>query len=343
MHETMVRERRPRKQIPDRRSDHSKSVPLVYFLLIEDSGPLRIKIGETEKGLAKRLSDHNRSGLGIKQEITPLCVIRGDHTDERRIHRYFAAELMDGEKEIFDPSERLKGYVRWLRDQYFTWVPDCQYCTEMPDDSLPQVESTLWLPNESRTKVAPLKTGLFDEFGPLDMPPREVSIDDFYTNQIVIDAAREVLGEIDLDPASHSIANEVVKAKKIFTMHDNGLNHPWHGRVWLNPPFSQWQEWIPKILSEWRSGRVDAMCILSANRTTSARYFEPIKSTCVSSCSFNGRIPFWGGLATSSPDDGHTVYFFGSNVLKFYDVFSTLGTVSLTAKHFAKLLEVPQC
>ena len=61
---------------------------------------------------------------------------------------------------------------------------------------------------------------------------------EWYTPADIIAAARNVLGTIDLDPASGEIANETVKATKIFTADDDGLAHDWEGNIWLNPPYS---------------------------------------------------------------------------------------------------------
>ncbi|NCD04224.1 MAG: adenine methyltransferase [Clostridia bacterium] len=59
--------------------------------------------------------------------------------------------------------------------------------------------------------------------------------DEWYTPVEIIRS----LGEFDLDPASSPEAFRLNRsAKKIYTAQDNGLIQSWHGRVWLNPPYS---------------------------------------------------------------------------------------------------------
>ncbi len=57
-----------------------------------------------------------------------------------------------------------------------------------------------------------------------------------YTPAVYIDAGRHVLGDIDLDPASCAVANQTVRARRYYTAADNGLERPWGGRVFMNPP-----------------------------------------------------------------------------------------------------------
>ncbi len=57
-----------------------------------------------------------------------------------------------------------------------------------------------------------------------------------FTPPAIVDAARALLGGIDLDPASCEAANRTVKAERIFTKQDNGFAREWNGRVFLNPP-----------------------------------------------------------------------------------------------------------
>ena len=60
---------------------------------------------------------------------------------------------------------------------------------------------------------------------------------EWYTPPEIVEAARETMGVITLDPASSARANETVRATRYLTQEENGLGQcVWQGNVFLNPP-----------------------------------------------------------------------------------------------------------
>ncbi len=89
------------------------------------------------------------------------------------------------------------------------------------------------------------------------------SSNEWFTPRDIIDRVYQVLGEIDLDPASCPEANLVVEAKNFFTKEINGLTQEWHGKVFCNPPGNKtknksntvlfWQ----KLINEVSAGHIE--------------------------------------------------------------------------------------
>lgn len=116
--------------------------------------------------------------------------------------------------------------------------------------------------------------------------------DEWYTPSDVIELARSVLGEIDLDPASNPHAQKTVKAKKFWTKQDDALVREWHGRVFCNPPYSTTlvQRFTEHLLGEIDAKRVSASIYL-VNNCTDTAWFHSLADR-FPFCLTKGRIPF---------------------------------------------------
>jgi len=120
--------------------------------------------------------------------------------------------------------------------------------------------------------------------------------DEHNTPEYLIEAAREVLGHINLDPMSNHSANKTVKAERYFTKENDGLSLAWFGTVWLNPPFSLIDKAVPKLISEYEEGRVREAVILlkSAVETKTYQLLYPYPF-----CELNKRVKFIPGDLTN--------------------------------------------
>ena len=163
--------------------------------------------------------------------------------------------------------------------------------------------------------------------------------DEWFTPPDIIEKAREALGGIDLDPASHAIAQATVRAKTFFTAADNGLDRPWSGRVWLNPPFNRTllSLFAEKLVAEYASGAVEQAILLTYDYTDVGWFHAAARAAQVI-CFPSGRIHF---LAPSgeenSPRQGQALFYFGRDDVAFRRTFADVGLV-MTASEEAPLL-----
>jgi phage N-6-adenine-methyltransferase len=149
---------------------------------------------------------------------------------------------------------------------------------------------------------------------------------EWYTPERYSEAAREVMGGIDLDPATHEAAQRTVQATQYYTAQDDGLSLSWHGRVWLNPPYAQplMSSFVRKLISEFTSGSVDQAVMLTHNYTDTA-WFHEAQASALLLCFTRGRISFVG--ASGPPTQGQAFFYFGSDGEKFREVFSNFGFI----------------
>jgi phage N-6-adenine-methyltransferase len=156
---------------------------------------------------------------------------------------------------------------------------------------------------------------------------------EWYTPPEYIEAAREAMGSIDLDPASCEVAQANVKARRHFTIDDNGLDKKWSGNVWLNPPYSK--ELIglfaEKVVGE--SSRFKQAIVLVNNATDTA-WFHRLASVASAACFMKGRIRFLDktGSPANTPVQGQVAIYIGPGVDEFRKAFSRFGVVMFFAE-----------
>jgi ParB family chromosome partitioning protein len=158
---------------------------------------------------------------------------------------------------------------------------------------------------------------------------------EWYTPKIYIDAAREVMGDIDLDPASSVAANGVIGADQFYTEEDDGLTKEWSGRVWLNPPYGQpvMTQFCDKLVESFDDGFVEQAIVLT-NNATETKWFHRLASAASAICFPLGRISFWYPERESfTPLQGQAFFYFGKSVHTFRKTFQQFGIVLLTQEN----------
>ena len=151
---------------------------------------------------------------------------------------------------------------------------------------------------------------------------------EWYTPEKYIAAARRVLGDIDLDPASSPVANQTVQAAKIYTAENDGLNREWRGRIFLNPPYSKGQieSFAKKFCEEFDAGNVMSAIVLVDN-ATETQWFSWLVNRAAALCFTVGRINFIreGEETRGHHTRGQCFLYYGSDTEKFFGEFSQIG------------------
>jgi len=174
------------------------------------------------------------------------------------------------------------------------------------------------------------------------------------TPLVFIEAAKQVMGYIDLDPCSDVTINQGVGAERIYTLQDDGFAKDWEAdTVWLNPPGTSISngkvikgvQWIRKLHESIKSGKVNqAIALTYRGGSFGGLGYEIISEyihcfTCagVTSTAVNGsgRISFEliedeeRYSQSSNTQSSVFTYFYRStlDLYPFYDVFKQFGVI----------------
>ena len=154
---------------------------------------------------------------------------------------------------------------------------------------------------------------------------------EWYTPARYVEAARDVLGGIDLDPASCAEANRVVGAAHYYTAQTDGLAHPWPGRVFLNPPYGKSAPkgtavFVPKLAAEYEVGRTTAAILLTSAHGTETDWFAFLWDQTI--CFTDHRLDYWNpDPVEGGPTFGSAFTYFGPEPARFARRFAEFGAI----------------
>jgi hypothetical protein len=122
------------------------------------------------------------------------------------------------------------------------------------------------------------------------MPKKHPSSDEWYTPPEIIENVRNILGTIDLDPASCEIAQKTVKAGTYWKIDEDGYHREWFGKVFINPPYladklgkygeskktTATKYWMEKALDQIATNPNVIEIIMLVNRSDASWYYDLI-------------------------------------------------------------------
>jgi hypothetical protein len=155
--------------------------------------------------------------------------------------------------------------------------------------------------------------------------------EEWYTQPAYIEAARRVMGDIDLDPASCAEANKTVRARWYMTGLENGLEQEWRGRVFMNPPFGDAGPlFVTKLIEGYEHGQIEQAVLLCAARVDTL-WFQPLFRYLV--CFPQGRAQYYKPGQSSSPAFPSAVAYLGTEDGAFIREFGPFGSVMVRATY----------
>jgi ParB family chromosome partitioning protein len=156
-----------------------------------------------------------------------------------------------------------------------------------------------------------------------------------------LDAARELMGAIDIDPCTTERAQERIMATVYYTKETNGLDKPWLGRLWLNAPYDAGiiEQFMDRAIEQYLIGNILEGLILTHTNNTHYEYFQKVLKECAAACFVRDYIHWTSGHVQEEekinemginwhPEytkHGNAVLYLGVRPYNFKKVFSKFG------------------
>jgi hypothetical protein len=122
------------------------------------------------------------------------------------------------------------------------------------------------------------------------------------------------------------VANTIVQAARIYTVEDNGLEQPWRGRLYLNPPYRQpdIDRFCEKFAQHARAGDIEGIVLV--NNATDTQWFARLAGVATAFCFPGFRCRYWQpDRETSTALQGQVVVYAGPAPTAFVERFADLG------------------
>lgn len=281
----------------------------------------RRHLNEAQRSMvAKKVSNMRR---GERTDLEPSANLR-------KVSQADAAKLLN-------VSERSVWSAGKVHDQ---GAPELIDAVEQGDVSVSAAAEVSSLPELEQSEIVALGPAAVKEAakdireGRKPFVANNTGNNEWYTPERFIEAARTVLGRIDVDPASSGIANQTVQAEIYFSEDDDGLSQNWpEGRYWMNPPYAQ--PLMGKFAEKYalhmaRGVQADTSSgIVLVNNATETNWFQQIAGVSSAVCFPKGRIKFidQAGNASGAPLQGQAILYSGNHPDFFAEVFQEFGAV----------------
>ncbi len=125
--------------------------------------------------------------------------------------------------------------------------------------------------------------------------------DEWATPADLVRSLETEFGAFELDPCCRE---HTAKAPAFFTYRENGLAQRWHGRVWLNPPYSKPAPWLLKAIQETTTSRATLVVAILPVRTDTRWFHDLVLGRCELRF-IPGRVYWigWQGTPIGRPKD----------------------------------------
>lgn len=119
-----------------------------------------------------------------------------------------------------------------------------------------------------------------------------MSSDCWFTPPDLFEQIEAEHGPFDLDPAADPRADVWGRIPNHWTVDDDGLSKPWHGRVFVNPPYSRVRPWVEKAIEEVVHARRATRVAMLVNACTDTAWWWRAIDTGAAPTFLRGRVQF---------------------------------------------------